>query len=314
MKASHFTILFSVLMIAFLLPHFIGEEITTEASRKQEAYAQYLTNACITAASGSDMSDGLAFGSDAEREGAVSSFYNSLALSMNLKNTTTEGSLPYYVPAIILIDNDGFYVSYNEYDGNQYNNILTPVNTYTRQYGNDVVKFYLDGGISILDRHGEYAYFGNRQDAYDKYPSLSFLQTEEDYTEERALVVTELIKGQMEYYINYHNTNNRLYQASYTFSLPAISGQDWANLVDAPGVLSFLQGIKMSYPKGYVNVYALAGSRIKKSTHYVVSEDAGFMYYHTPECSHAPADPTRLFPSMESAAKYGATPCPDCIR
>ena len=26
MKASHFTILFSVLMIAFLLPHFIGEE------------------------------------------------------------------------------------------------------------------------------------------------------------------------------------------------------------------------------------------------------------------------------------------------
>ena len=240
MKASHFTILFSVLMIAFLLPHFIGEEITTEASRKQETYAQYLTNACITAASGSDMSDGLAFGSDAEREGAVSSFYNSLALSMNLKNTTVETSLSNYVPAIILIDNDGFYVSYNEYDGSQYHNVLTPINTYSRQYGSDIVKFYLDGSLSILDRHGEYVYFGNRQDACDAYPSLSFLRTDEEYAEERAIVVTELIKGQMEYYINYHNTYNRLYQASYTFSLPTISDQDWANLVDAPGVLSFL--------------------------------------------------------------------------
>lgn len=315
MKLSDYILLFLGIMAALLLPPFVGQHITQAATDRQTQYSQYLTNACMAATADSDISDGLAYNTEEERSRAVDNFYETLSLCLNVKNTTSQMEVPYYVPAVILIDNDGFYVSYNDYDGSQYHLVTTTLNVYEKSYGDLNVRFFLDGRYDIINTGtGSYEHYMNAETAYSAYPALSFLATPQEEARERAVVAVNAVQAQAQYYINYHNTYIHLYKASYTFTMPKIAGEDWANLMDSPGVLSFLQGIKMSYGKGHVNIYSLAGSRISKSEKYFLQEASdGTAYYHAAGCPYLSSEPARVFTTMEEAAAYGAWPCNRCI-
>ena len=314
MKLSDYTILFAALLFAFLLPGFIGQAITSQAASRQTEYSQYLTNACLSAAAQSDLSDGLAFNSERERSSAVFNFFETLTLNFNAKNTTLENSIPYYVPAVVLIDNDGFYISYNEYDGEAYSPVTTSLFPYQEEYGDCIVRFFLNGSLDIIDKStGLTHHFSNCEEAYSIYPSLSFLESGELAKQEQLHVATQAVSTQAEYWINHHNTYNLMYKGAYTFTLPTITGEDWANAIEGPGILAFLQGPKLSYGKGYVNVYAFAGSRIVKSSTYVLSGEYPDAYYHKQDCPYAPSSPKRIYHTMEEAAASGAWPCQHCI-
>lgn len=314
MKQSDYTILFAALLFAFLLPGFIGQAITSKATSRQTEYSQYLTNACQSAAAQSDLSDGLAFHSEQERDSAISNFFETLTLNFNVKNTTLENSIPYYVPAIVLIDNDGFYITYNEYDGDNYSLVTTSLFPYQNDYGDYIVRFFLNGSTDVIDKNtGLTHHFPSHTEAYADYPSLAFFENADSFKQEQLYIATQAISKQAEYWINHHNTYNLLYDGAYTFTLPTVTGEDWANAIEGPGVLAFLQGPKLSYGKGHVNIYAFAGSRIIKSSSYVLSGEAPDAYYHKPDCPNAPDTPKRMFHTMEEAASNGAWPCPRCM-
>ena len=314
MKNSDYMILFFALLLAILLPSFIGQSVTKAAASRQTQYGQYLTNACQAALEGSNMEDGLAFGTQAEREGATKAFFSSLADSLNATNTTSEAEIPYYVPVILLIDNDGFYAVYQEYNGAAFEQRMTPLVPYAGEFYGNNVRFFLDGEVEVTDAVAkETRHFDSRQQAQDVFPGIPFFADEEAFRNEISHTAISQVRQTAEYYINQHNHYNLLYDASYTFSLPEVSGQDWASLMDGPCVLSFLQGVKDSYQKGHVNVYALAGSRMERHTYYVMTMDAaGEKTYHLPGCSQA-VDPDAFYNSMQQAALDGAWPCLECI-
>lgn len=314
MKTSDYTILFLALLAVILLPSFFGQSITKAAASRQTQYAQYLTNACQAALAEADMTDRLAFGTEKERENAVAAFFNSIAIGLNSHNTTMQEEIPYYVPVILLIDNDGFYCVYQEYNG-AYEQRLTPLIPYAAEFQNKYVRFYLDGRVAVTDSaDGITKYFDSRQQAQADFPDLTFFSDDQSFRDEISHTAVTQVKQMAEYYINQHNTYNRVYDASYTFSLPEVSGQDWASLMDGPCVLSFLQGIKTYYPKGHVNIYALSGSRMEKAPVYLMTRNAaGEKTYHLQGCPNA-GGAEAIYYSMQEAAMDGAWPCTECIR
>ncbi len=328
MKLSDYTVLFFAILICILLPAFIGQSVTGTAQRRQAEYTRDLTSACTAAAAQGGMADGLAFGTEEERTRAVDAFYGSLSVSMGEKST---GDIRYYVPVIVLVDNDGFYCSYNEYLNGGYQLVTTPINPYSTAIGPYQVRFWLDGQMECADttpgHAGAAVHFNSPAEAFAAYPPLAgeiraYLGTDADgLTDEQAAAraasaaAVNAVRAQTEYYINYHNTYNLLYEAAYTFTMPEVSGEDWASLMDRPGVISFLQGMKLSYAKGYVNVYALAGSRMVPRQLYTVAPDDEFgLLYHTDAgCPRLSGD-ARTVRGMEQAAAAGAYPCPECVR
>ena len=142
----------------------------------------------------------------------------------------------------------------------------------------------------------------------------TMLSSYQNFSAEKKYVIISTIQDQMEYYINSnYTTYNQNGKNQYQFSIPQVTGLDWARLVDAPTVLAFLQGKETEYNASLFNVYALAGSELEYDHKYYIVEVDGVKYYHTADCPHLNNDISEsVYYSMERAAQMGAYPCPDC--
>ena len=339
MRLNNLIILFVLILIGFTLPVFLKTNLSARSAQLNSDYSSYL----ITATEGA--MDSVAsldtgkyfFSSQARRKKAVETFYEILIQCFNYERSTYKDLVRYYVPCIFMIDTDGFYIEYtNEYRNQagmaEYSEVITPVNKWSKSYslgsngitGNSyTVEYHLDDTVVVTytDPHGQVETIkGDWQDVYIKMGSPLELQhvfgSHETFINEKKEVIIAILSDQMEFYINAHSESaNQVNQVQYQFTLPTITGEDWARLIDAPTLISFLQGVQTPYDNSFLNIYALAGSEVEKNIFYYISEDStGVKYYHRSGCSRlADADKRQVY-SMKQAAKHGAYPCQECVK
>ncbi|ETT54823.1 hypothetical protein BSK66_24845 [Paenibacillus odorifer] len=248
------------------------------------------------------------------KEEAMSAFYRTLDAGFGITDPVTQGVLHRYIPAIVVIGYDGFYVySEEEWAGADGKSVMKPVwgakkpYAYADSSGNSL-SFTLDQQVLAYDAASRSWHEGLRQDIRQK-TTIPLLQDAALFEQIRRSTIVRAIQDELAYRINRYNETVSRNGLSYTFTLPLISNEDWNNTVDDVGVLAFVQGIPMG-AKVY-NSYALGGSRILKRPTIIGAKKGSMKVYFRSSCGYSyPAEET--FASEQAAARKGYMPlsCP----
>ena len=346
MKLTDYLIVFMGIFLSMALVVFFGINMYTKAGTTNIQYANALTSACYDASGTIKQelnSDGV-WDAVSDRERTLKTFYNTLEFCFNTEFTANADDTHRYTPVVCLIDNNGYYISYNStFDdyGNVYINgekaasyntnssdihhkayyesmTISPINTWTKQYGKYTVRFFLNDIIEIRDDEGNYykdkkddllkileqaAIAGNNElktslesikvDADEKVYEVTTLGdlfkgnyinndiSTPMYDAEKNKVIVNCINSEVEYYINHQNIMAQNNEIPYEFTMPEIAGEDWHRLLSNPTVISFLQGRQASTGREFANVYSLAGGELIKDNSYYITTDAdGVKRYH----------------------------------
>lgn len=272
-----------------------ASQLTGNASQQQEA--QY----------GSDKRVSLS------KDDAIAAFYRTLDAGFGVSDDpVAQGTLHRYIPAIVIVGYDGFYVySEQEWMGADGKTIMKPVwgakkpYIYTDAAGNSL-SFTLDQEVLAYDAPSGSWHEGLRQDLRQQ-TSIPLLQDAAQFERTRRSTIVRAIQDELAYRINLYNETVSKSGFSYVFTLPLIPEEDWSNSVDDVGVLAFLQGIPMGARQ--YNSYALGGSRVIKQETIVGARKGTMKVYYRGACGYGyPRE--EVFASEKAAASKGYMPLP----
>lgn len=249
------------------------------------------------------------------KEDAVAAFYQTLDAGFGVAgDPVAQGALHRYIPAIVIVGYDGFYVySEQEWTGTDGKTIMKPVwgakkpYAYADAAGNSL-SFTLDQEVLAYDAVSESWQEGLRQDIRQK-TSIPLLQDAEQFERTRRSTIVGAIQDELAYRINQYNETVSRTGFSYVFTLPLIPEEDWTNSIDDVGVLAFLQGIPMG--ARHYNSYALGGSRVLKQEAIIGARKGAMKVYYRSSCGYGyPRE--EVFVSEQAAAQKGYMPlsCP----
>lgn len=182
MKLTDYLIVFFIIFGSMAFYVFYGINLDIKSKTTNIQYAETLASACHDASRTIEReagSDG-AWEKQSAREKTLETFYSTLEFCFNTEFTANADETHRYTPVVCLVDNNGYYISYNStFDdfGNTYINgeisgeydtthsaidkkayyesmTVSPINTWTKTYNEYIVRFYLDDTIEIIEPNG----------------------------------------------------------------------------------------------------------------------------------------------------------------
>ncbi|MBR4795726.1 MAG: hypothetical protein IK050_04740 [Lachnospiraceae bacterium] len=296
MKFSHFASLF---IITVLFVFFVGWQYATTPeinyNRANKQYGVVIANACVDGMKNTDPGLTDVFNTSAKREKALNSFYRSLLKGLNKSIGVRDYAVKEQTPFVLLIDNDGFYVSYNavfdEYmtsfidgAGNKINpdsadvelSTVTSLNTWSENIDGNVVRFYLNDHVKVITPDNK-IYDGTREEVLSKV-DIDCLKTVEAFETEKRYVIIQALEDEINFLLNSQPINAGKYYRAYAVTLPQSEGEDWHRLLKRPCLISFLQGKTSNNRENVLNVYGYAGGEIIKSKLFYGSGDLYYKY------------------------------------
>lgn len=245
------------------------------------------------------------------KEEAIATFYRTLYMSIGIgDDPITQHVLNRYIPVVVVIGYDGFFV----YAEEEFRNAagateLRPVwgpkkpYAYADRQGNSLA-FTLDDYVTGYEA-GSRTWREGKRSEIGSDSTIPLLQDPALFEETRRNTIVYAIQEELAYRINRHNQFISRIGISYTFTLPTISQEEWNNTVDDVGVLAFVQGIPMGR-KAYNN-YALGGSRVMRKPVIVGALLSSRKVYFRSDCPYAyPVQET--FADEKAAAQKGYSP------
>jgi len=176
MRLSDYIIVFFIIFGCFSIFTFYSIDIESQAGIANTEYANVLTAATQDAASTisiENAKDGGVWMSEAARKNTLNTFYTTLKYGFNFEYTARANEVYIYTPVVCLIDNNGYYISYNSSFDDSGNTVrptesfdreakawtetmtTSPLITWAKDYGNFTVRFYLDDTMEITLPTGE---------------------------------------------------------------------------------------------------------------------------------------------------------------
>lgn len=252
------------------------------------------------------------------KEKCIMSFYNTLFINFNIiDDPYAKSRIMGYLPVIVIIDYDGFYIFGREsYIGKNNNSeiksVFQPKRMFIYKKENYIYGFTLSNYVTVYDTVLNKFYEGNQIDLKDKIND-TVLQDNINFENIRRRTIVNILQEEINLYINLHNDIAKQYGISYQFSLPVIKEEDWYNTVDDIGMLVFFQGMQTGIAGEYYNSYAFGGAKVIKREGYYLQVDAikDIKYYHKESCKNL-IDKTLYYNSRDKAALEGAFPCNEC--
>lgn len=238
MKIHNALLIILGLFLSFYILFALQNHTAARYNEQNTEYAQKLTSACYDAAktiASVDMATTAGcFDESSSRLKALDVFYKSLAHNLNMDSEPRFRGIKDYTPFVLLVDNPGFYISYNgcfdEYgnsivpDVYEEINVLSELNTYTGTYDGHTVRYFLNDLVEVTLKNGTY-YEGNRVDVYAMLSasaknSLSFLNDSDLFWQMRTEAVSGRIEQAINYLLNTQMINVDSYYTGYQVALP----------------------------------------------------------------------------------------------
>lgn len=253
----------------------------------------------------------MVFEEEVKRVEAVKAFYESFYLNLNREKEEIKDSVPF----VILVDTNGYYVSYGAQMNNNgivYTDVITPLNAWARDYKRDddhhyVVQFYMGkkNTVSITDADGtgQISYEGYYDKVYNELgrpDALRFMSSSDKFEAERNEVLQDTIEMVVNHYLNYYNNLTNDTEKTYQVRIVG-DNADGQRMLSQPTVMAFMQGANDEL----INVYGFVGTEVAKERLYTLGSDG---YYHEQSCVSS----GRKF-TMEDCATKGYLPH-ICIR
>lgn len=246
----------------------------------------------------------------ADKELALDTFYHTLYANLGIEeDAAAQQALDRYIPAVVVIDYDGYWVyaeeEYKGADGMAYaKHLWLPKKpySYSDRAGN-MVHFTLDNVVEAYQA-GSGTWIRGLQRELGPTSSIPLLQDGVRYEQVRRTTIVQAIEDDLANVINRHNEKAVRNGASYVFTLPLISQEEWNNSIDDIGILAFIQGITIG--EQALNNYALGSGRLVKSTVIKAGVDhrTGIRYYSRGDCA-GDLDAAETFTSAKEAAANG---------
>ncbi len=340
-----FLALFLTIVLVGTSYYGVQAEIQTTVEQFTVSYSQILTTACKSAiekayADESSQNElGTVAGDEETRWDMIDAFFNSLAINFSEMKVTdfatdeegemiNQSILYKYVPVVLILDKDGFYTWYSEfeYDSSVGADVLVgKMSTLTTwsdiiTSGADVyyLRYYMDNYVQVTKNDDTTIYSGSVEKVFEDMGSPSALATYigsyEVYDAVRDTYLAEFVDTYIGYYINNENKQREWSGntgSDYEFYTPQISDGDWMEIVESPTVISFLQGFEIFDGVDKLNVYAYSASEYARNNIYYVTSDG---LYHSENCPHlSESDKTRKYTSRRELAEMGYDPDHDCL-
>lgn len=336
MTRSFYFIIFSCLFILGFSIYSYRVQADSTYEMQSTEYENHLTRACQSAvAAQQKRADGTGiylFDTAEKREQAVEQFFATLERGFNYVNDSNSAqNLRYHVPVLCLVDNDGYYLAYNEpyEDANGSLSLVSTISTLNTwgtegTNGQYYVRFFLSDYVEVTDNRTGLVKNGPFYSVYKTLgqpEALEILSTREKFENEKIDIIISTVNEVVEEYINQYNFRvNRISQTGsrtdfdihYSFELPKVSYEDWCNLLDEPSALALLQGMQINNGDRYLNIYAMSGGEMVKNKGYVKNTVNGVLTYHRMGCPLGPSVSTDYSMTKEECAKQGAFPCEEC--
>lgn len=279
-------------------------------------YAKALTNACVDGLQNATPGLTDVFNTPEKRETALAFFYDGLLRGLS----TYTGEAEYIAdntPFVIMVDNDGFYISYNagfdkfitEYrkadgtiisrDDIDKTTAITGLNTWSENVNGYIVRFFLNDQVQVITPSNE-IYEGKRSEVYAKYPVLTCLSSEASFEEEKRYVIIGQIEDEINYLLNSQPVDVNSYYEAYVTTLSQLPKSDFARMMSTPCLISFYQGEVRVVRETTLNAYAYASSEVVKPKMFYTNGD---LYYRYEDGITGDS-----YGTMTECAKAGATP------
>lgn len=296
MKIQHYVLIFIVLLFGFLVFYRYQNQLSLAYERTNTEYAQALTAACNDAAktiktSNLTDSDGVWETKD-DINHTLEVFYETLSRNFGFSGEMLSETMKEKTPFVILVDIDGFYISFNavfddfdnanipsNFDGH---NVITDINTWTEKRGSSIVRYYLNDYVQVTASNNK-LYEGDRSDVFKELSSagvlssdLAYLNNETLFDEAKNHTIVNKLESEINYFVNTQIVNVSKYFTGYNITLSEVPGEDWSRMIKNPSVISFLQGQQQHFGGKTFNVYAFAGGELTNKTMYFIE---GTLYY-----------------------------------
>lgn len=309
MKWTDFIIIFVIIALPL-------EWMTSihERNMEQAAYKNLEMNLILDTAVEDAMTilsaEGAAIDVGLKKDQCVEAFYQTVFLNLGiLDDPYAKALVDGYIPAIALIDYDGFYIL--EGMDSLGENRWQPKRFFHYEDSNFVYGFTLGEDVRIYHK-GKGSFVEGKQKDLKKEPAYLLLQEDSIFEELRRRTIIDALERELNWCIQEHNKIAREYGISYEFSLPVIEKEDWYNTVDEISMLVFFQGMPMGFDNSYYNHFALGGAHVVKNKGWYLQEDENHLiYYHEGDCPLL-TEKSERYNSPIKAAKKGAFPCREC--
>lgn len=326
MKITDYTILFIIIILPFVLIQNLRSDNIEET-----IYKKNQLNRALETSVQDGTADLIQIGRDkkvyANKDRAVNSFFNSLFINMNIfEDDTAQDLIKGYIPCIIVIDHDGYYVmNHQEYtNGDGYKEVKMTWNpkryySYKSNYSGLTIMFTLSNYITVYDGWDNF-YQGTLDQIQDliadgTLPSSDELMDDDYFEEVRKRCIVSYLMKDVNNSINSHNQVARDYGITYNFALPVIDKESWYRTIDDMGMLVFLQGLPIGVTNERFNSFSLGGARVVKPPLFyaedmmVGTETIG--YYHKENCGLL-INRDHAYDDRKEAALDGYLPCKVC--
>ncbi len=283
---SKYVIIFMTLLASFFGVFSSQTDMQTAASIKNRQYTSYLASATTDAASemAAETKESNTLPYKTSREKVVNTFFSSLAINFGYDTKEDMTKLRMYVPVVAMIDTDGYYISYNKdfrsADGvPSLESAITTINTWTAVKPHLTVRYYLGNKVDITTNNGKffsdtYTNVYNEILKLNKYGGYAVYKSElealgfndkDKFEHLRNETIIQDIQDKVEYYINNQNKVAAALQPEYIFEMPLTKTDDWVRVLENPTVIAFMQGIRISDSKRYLNIYSLGGGEVRRN-------------------------------------------------
>ncbi len=246
------------------------------------------------------------------KEAAADTFFHTMYLNFNVAaDPNGQQVLNGYIPALIVVGYDGYYVyqfeKYQNGEGQtEFRHVWSPKKPYAyKDEQNNTYAFTLDDYVT-MHRAADGKWLHGFRSELQEQADVKLLEDADAFDAMRRTTIVNALQNDLEHTINRYNTDTKRYGVSYTFTVPYISQEDWNNTINDAGVLAFVQGIPLG--SQYYNNYALGGARIVKTNTFngVVAE--GRKYYFPSRSCQSPYATEEVFTSAKEAAANGYFP------
>lgn len=314
MKISNLAVIFVLISICLFLPLEIEKNEIQVITNKQIEYNRAVDTAVDDAVySLTEYYSGKVM--KWNKEEAVENFFHTLYVNFGANTKVAQEKLRAYVPVLLLTEQDGFYVYYNQRVHTKKGEMIyqnwSEKYPYSYVHNDFVYQFTLGDFLRIYDKNENQILEGTYKDLKSDIMRNNLLKDETMYEEVKRSCIIQSIKETLTYYVNQHNKIAEFYNIEYNFSFPVIKKEDWYRTIDSVSFLAIFQGYPYGNRLGYYNRYAFGGARVRKTDNYYINSIDETLLYHKGYCNKV-TDFSVPYLTKYECAKQGAYPCPDC--
>ncbi|MCQ2495480.1 MAG: hypothetical protein MJ131_02695 [Lachnospiraceae bacterium] len=218
---------------------------------------------------------------------AVSSFYDSLYASLDIMDSPDgRESLKLYIPAIIISDNEGYYVYFTE-DVSENDFKELKIRRSEKQYyiysesnapegkraTDFIMRFTGKESCIVSDFAGVlgskmqvFDYGGNENSELTelllKNNYYSILTDLESFELKRRELMAGMIENSLKYYCNVHNSMAHQNGVEYEFNIPDYDGELFLQAADGVAFWAFFQGYPIKGSDKFYNCFTVSNARV----------------------------------------------------